>query len=104
MMFLMWRLAVCAWLLVGSACGRRNFNDDAGVEADAPPGARANYVFATSSLHPGDLGGLAGADAICQQRATAAGLTGTYVAYLTSGGIHASTRLIGSRGWQRVDG
>jgi hypothetical protein len=100
----MWRHGLFAMLLLTSACGRRNFNVDAADEVDASPDSRANFVFATSSLHNANLGGLAAADAICQQRATDAGLPGTYVAYLSSGGVHASTRLVGSRGWQRVDG
>jgi hypothetical protein len=40
-------------------------------------------VFATSTLGPGDIGGLAGADAECQRLANAAGLPGTYLAWLS---------------------
>ncbi|MFV8751372.1 DUF4215 domain-containing protein [Nannocystaceae bacterium ST9] len=51
----------------------------------------SRLVFATSSLHTGNLGGLVGADAICNMRAQAAGLPGTYVAWLsTSRGTPAS--------------
>ena len=39
-------------------------------------------VFVTSQRYTGNLGGLAGANAKCQQLATAAGLTGTYKAWL----------------------
>ena len=39
-------------------------------------------VFVTSTLHTGDLGGLAGADAICASRALEAGLDGMYLAWL----------------------
>ena len=46
----------------------------------APPERR---VFATSTRHTGNLGGLAGAHAICQQRAEAVGLTGRYQAWLS---------------------
>jgi hypothetical protein len=42
------------------------------------------HVFITSSTHDtGDLGGLAGADAICQNLAEAAGLPGIYRAWLS---------------------
>ncbi len=71
------------------------------VDAEAP---RANHVFATSTLHAGDLGGLSGADAVCNTRAAAAGLSGEYVAYLSIAGTHALDRLGTARGWQRRDG
>ena len=46
----------------------------------APP----RYVFVTSNNgFNGNLGGIAGADAYCQMLATAAGLPGTYMAWLT---------------------
>ena len=40
-------------------------------------------VFATPGRYTGDLGGLAGADAKCQERADNAGLPGTYKAWLS---------------------
>ncbi len=40
-------------------------------------------VFVTSTVHPGNLGGLAGADAICKQLAKDAKLPGTYKAWLS---------------------
>ena len=44
----------------------------------------ARYVFVTSLTSKGDLGGLAGADARCQSMAEGAGLTGTYLAWLST--------------------
>jgi hypothetical protein len=61
--------------------------------------AGANRVFVTSSTHSGALGGLGGADAICQQRASEAGLGGTFVALLATGSTPAISRLDGARGW-----
>jgi len=49
-------------------------------------------VFVTSTLHKGNLGGLAGADAICQARADAAGLGGTYFAWLSDAVNSPDTR------------
>jgi hypothetical protein len=63
-----------------------------------------NRVFVTSTLQNGSLGGLAGADAICAARATAAGLPGTYVAWLSTGSVDAMTRLGSAKGFVRVDG
>jgi hypothetical protein len=61
-------------------------------------------VFVTSTLQNGNLGGLAGADAICAARATAASLPGTYVAWLSSASTNAATRLGSAQGFVRVDG
>jgi hypothetical protein len=70
-------------------------------DAFVPP----NRVFITStSVALGSLGALASADAICQARASAAGLAGTYVAWLSSASQNARDRLGGARGWVRIDG
>lgn len=62
-------------------------------------------VFTTSTRHTGKLGGLAGADAICQGLASAAGLPGTYLAWLSDSTGSPSTRFMRSTGpYQRVDG
>ncbi len=49
-------------------------------------------AFATSTLRNGALGGLNGADAICQERARAGNLPGTYRAWLSDGTGSPSTR------------
>lgn len=49
-------------------------------------------VFVTSTLYNGNLGGLDGADAKCQARADAAGLTGTFRAWLSDSTGSPSTR------------
>lgn len=53
----------------------------------------AKFVFVTSTTHNGNLGGLAGADAICQSRAISAGLPGSYKAWLSSSTESAASRL-----------
>lgn len=63
-----------------------------------------NIAFVTSTTHTANLGGLAGADTICNARAAAAGLTGTYRAWLSSTTTNAVTRLGSARGWVRTDG
>lgn len=82
--------------------------DGALVDA-SPPDANLtppNFVFTTSTVHDGNLGGLAGADAICQARAAAAGLPGTYRAWLGTSTANAQARIEagGARGWIRPDG
>ncbi len=63
-----------------------------------------NRVFVTSTLQAGNFGGLAGADNICATRASAAGLPGTYVAWLSTTAVSAPSRLGSARGFVRIDG
>jgi List-Bact-rpt repeat protein len=64
----------------------------------------ANYVFVTSSdVTPVGLT-LVSADSECALRARAAGLPGTYVAWLSTSTVSALSRLGGARGWVRTDG
>jgi hypothetical protein len=65
---------------------------------------KPNYAFVTSTLHTGNLGGLSGADAICQARANAASLPGTFRAWLSSDSTTAAARLGTASGWIRPDG
>ncbi|MGB7291827.1 MAG: hypothetical protein WBD99_06630 [Thermodesulfobacteriota bacterium] len=49
-------------------------------------------VFVTSTPYDGNLGGLAGADAKCQEAADNAGLEGTFMAWLSDNSDSPSTR------------
>ena len=49
------------------------------------PVAPTKTVFVTSELYTGNLGGLAGADQKCNSLAATAGLSGTYMAWLSIG-------------------
>ncbi|MBT9151724.1 MAG: hypothetical protein DDT40_01920 [candidate division WS2 bacterium] len=64
-----------------------------------------NWIFVTSTTHTGNLGGLAGGDAICAARAREAGLDGTFRAWLSSETVSARDRLVHSA-WPyvRIDG
>jgi hypothetical protein len=67
------------------------------AETSAPPlaqcGVANKCVFLTSAISTGNLGGLAGADATCNVLAGAAGLPGTYVAWLSDSTTDAITRV-----------
>ena len=63
-----------------------------------------NYVFTTEAGYSGNLGGLAGADGICAAHAAGAGLTGMFVAWLSTSTVSAVSRLGSARGWMRTDG
>lgn len=70
-----------------------------------PADSAAKRMFVTSTTHTGNLGGLAGADAICGARATAAGLSGTYKAWLSSESASAASRLTHRNGpYTLIDG
>jgi hypothetical protein len=63
-----------------------------------------SYMFvSSSSIVPGQLGGVAGADNECQRLAGKAYLPGTYKAWISTTGSNAKTR-VGSGGWVRTDG
>lgn len=76
-----------------------------------PPPAGTKRVFVTRGAYTGALtavmgipDGLAAGDAICQQRAKAAGLTGSYVAWLSSSTKDAIDRVTAQGPWQLVGG
>ena len=59
-------------------------------------------VLVTSSAHTVNLGGLAGADASCQGLADAAGLDGTFTAWLSDSTTDARDRLPTNASWSLV--
>jgi hypothetical protein len=102
-----WVIALVACALAG--CGHYGFCEGPGSGSavlDAPDNqARPNVVFVTSAAVPQTFGiDLAGGDKVCADRAQAAGLPGTFVAWLSSSQVNAIDRLAGSRGWVRPDG
>jgi hypothetical protein len=66
----------------------------------AGTGMLSSWPDALASAQTGTLAG----DAICNARASIAGLTGTYKAWLSAGAINAKDRLTSSGPWIRVDG
>ena len=74
-----------------------------GNEGQVVAGSRR--VFVTSVEYPGNMGGLAGADSHCQERADIAGLGGTWKAWLSDSNENAKDRLTHPDGnLVRVDG
>jgi hypothetical protein len=97
-------------LLAASGC-KLYFGDHdrAATTVDATPDAAEpttpKRVFITSTTYTAELGGLAGADAKCGERAAAAGVAGTYKAWLSSDDVTAASRLThSSAAYQLVDG
>ena len=59
-----------------------------------PPSFCKNFIFQSSTTWSnGNLGGLSGADSVCQQQAINAGLNGTYKAWLSDGNNSAYSRM-----------
>jgi hypothetical protein len=82
------------------------------VAADAPDTAPPprKRVFVTSTEYDGDLktagagtDGLSGADALCAARASVAGLSGTFLAYLSTSTVNAKNRIADVGPWYLVD-
>ena len=74
--------------------------------AQTPPQPMSFFITSTGSGKGANLGGLAGADKICQTLATAAGSTKTFHAYLSTGGpnaVNARDR-IGNGPWYNAKG
>ena len=88
-----------------SAC-QRVYDNYLKITGSPPPCVFTEMiVFVTSTVYDGDLGGLAGADLKCQTQAVAAGLPGTYKAWLSDLTIDASQRMSHSTvPYVRVDG
>jgi hypothetical protein len=67
-----------------------------GQEPYWPPAPTEKTVFVTQSAYYGNLGGLTGADMICQAEASVAGLAGTYMAWLSDSAEGPDTRFVKS--------
>lgn len=63
----------------------------------------AKRVFVTSTSQSGQLGGLSGADALCQTRANAGGLGSTWKAWLSTSSVNAKDRVVDAT-YVRLDG
>jgi hypothetical protein len=86
---------------------------DAGADSGdgGDGGVKRKRVFVTSGLFNGDLKtkagtttGLAGADKLCRDAATAASLGGTWVAWLSDSTTNAIDRIKDVGPWYRMDG
>jgi hypothetical protein len=77
-----------------------NPQDSAGGTGEA--GAANKRVFVSSAAFTGNLAGVAGADRKCTDLAQAAGLSGSWVAWLSAPGAHAKNRVTGPGPWVLV--
>src|SRR5690606_20216321 len=75
-----------------------------GSGGDDPGTEGYNIAFVTSTTYRGDFGGLEVADEICNELARNAGLSGSYIAWLSDTSVNARDRIGSARGWVRRDG
>jgi len=66
------------------ACSSTDTTTDAGTDAGADAGMTEWRIFRTETIQNANLGGIAGADAICAAQALAAGLEGEFKAWLST--------------------
>jgi cysteine-rich repeat protein len=88
--------AVCGdtFVQAGEECDDGNLESMDGCSLSC--GWEVRVAFATSTVHAGNLGGLANADAICNLLAENGNLPGTYMAWLSTGTDSPSTRFVQS--------
>jgi cysteine-rich repeat protein len=82
--------------MAGEECEVLNDVEGDGCEDDCTKTPAPRVVFVTGKVYSSNLGGLAGADARCQQSAEAAGLPGTYMAWLSDNTGTPASRMIKS--------
>jgi len=94
-----WDSTVCTGM--GACSFAINTNTVVKAAFSPPP----NIVFTSSTLQSPALGGLSGADALCNQLAAKATppLAGKYVAWLSTATVNAPSRLGSASGWVRPD-
>jgi hypothetical protein len=85
-----------SWARIGDppkAATSSSCNCDLGMICMESRCVKPKTVFVTSTLYTGNLGGLAGADAKCQERARVGGLSGEFKAWLSDSAISSASRL-----------
>jgi hypothetical protein len=63
-----------------------------------------NRIFVAAKYHDAAFGGRDGGDVWCNANAADAGLTGNFIAFLSSSGAPILDRIKNARGWVRMDG
>src|SRR4051794_13048994 len=88
--------------LGGGAPDEENNNNNNGWNMP-PPSNGHKRVFVTSTTYSGFLGGLSAADQLCQARANAGTLGGTWVAWMSDGQVDALSKINDVGPWFLAD-
>jgi hypothetical protein len=84
----------------GSVVPSAEGGSDAGAADAVTTGVR--FVFVTRSVYSPNMGGIAGADLRCQSSASAAGLAGTFRAWISDSNTDAKSRIRSDGPWLEV--
>jgi hypothetical protein len=87
--------------------GAQNDTDAPAADADAPAAdtdasPRERAIFVTRAVYRSTFGGVAGADFRCQSSATAAGLSGTFRAWISDSTVEAGARFRANGPWVEI--
>ncbi len=93
-------MLLCPILLF--SCSAENTPDDSLVVPDGSVPSQG--VFVTRSEYSGDLGGLVGADRLCQSAAESVDLRGTWIAWLSTDTVNAYDRVTSGGPWRDLTG
>src|SRR5689334_6939910 len=90
-------------LFAAATIAMLSIGSQAFAQQSATPAPNMSFFVTSSNPKGGNLGGLTGADAVCQSLARAAGSTKTWRAYLSTSTVDAKTR-IGNGPWYNFKG
>ncbi len=111
-----WSLGIVSWALaasglVGGCVIERDLGSTPSASSSVTPPRSSSLVFVTEGRYSGNLAregnastGPLGADELCASEAKAAGLTGTFRAWLSTTDEEASARVGAMGPYRRVDG
>ncbi|MFV1976837.1 MAG: hypothetical protein ACC651_13890 [Candidatus Scalindua sp.] len=97
-------LIIFLFLISLGGCGSSSSSDAGSGSTGGSSGSGTKYIFATSSIYDGNLGGLSGADSKCALVATAGALSGTFQAWISNDSTNAIDRITGNGPWYLTDG
>jgi hypothetical protein len=100
------KLIFCvAVLCLGAGCrGPESLSQEFETANPSPSPSQDLVMFVTSTDYSGNLGGISGADSVCNSRALAAGLSGAFVAWISDSSNQAIDRLTSNGPWKWRNG
>ncbi|MEO8798398.1 MAG: hypothetical protein ABI551_10970 [Polyangiaceae bacterium] len=88
----------------GGGCSSPDSSSSTVLSPPPPPAPSPKHVFVTSALYTGAIGSANAADARCQERAVAAGLSGSFTAWISDGTTNAYDRTADVGPWYTTRG
>jgi len=91
-------------IFLSISCGGGGSNGGDNNSGTPNPSPAVKRIFVTKATYNGNMGGLTGADNLCNSSAAAAGLGGTWKAWLSDASSDAINRIIDVGPWYLIDG